>query len=170
MSRVLPAFLLSAALSCHAALPMPQNSPQHKAQLEQDEAVLQSHTLTMDEMTRLIQVMHDLSEAAKADPSLKDSVKTDNGEDQETLDQMSAALSKSPKAVAIFAAHGFTPHSFAVATMSMVQNALAAFAVQNGAKMDDVVKSTHVNPANVKFMLDHQAEIEALKAKYPSES
>ena len=145
-----------------------QDSAAHKAQLDKDMVEIQHYTLTMDSVTTFFVASGALRDAVKADPALQKQSAADNNEDgQPTLDHISEILSRSPKVVAILAAHNFTPRSYAVAEMSVIVTAIVAAAVQSGASMADMLSKTGANEANVKLFLSHKAELDELGKKYP---
>lgn len=167
-SSLVLALLLGSMLAAPSPAPA-QNSAEHKAQLQKDELTLKAHTLTMDELTRFMEAGAAVHQAAKDHPELREYLeKSDNNDDQQTLDQLTAKFSGAPVVVSTLAAHGFTPRQFAIVTMTTVQASMAAFALQRGVKPNDAAFA-NVNPANIRFVQDHKAEIQALRAKYPQD-
>ena len=167
MRRTLSLLLL--LVLCIPALTHAQSSPAHLAALDKDAAELSTYALTMDTVSRLFQATHAATEAAKADPSIKVSFAGDPDADSPTIDQLAGKIAGSPKLVTLLAGYSFTPREFSAATMSLIQTGLALMAVQSGQKPEDVTKSAHTNPANMKLLVEHRAEIEELRKKYPSQ-
>jgi len=52
---------------------------------------------------------------------------------------------------------------YAVITMALFQAAFAQYAVEQGADPAKVAREAGVNPANIRFIKDHKAELEKLK-------
>lgn len=165
----LAACVLSLALVSNPwAMPAQEPAPAWQSATAKDVAELSSYALTMDIVTRLFQATHAATEAAKADPSIKVSLGSDEGASP-TIDQLANKLATSPKLVAILAENGFTPHAYSAASFSLIQTGLAMIAMQGGQSLEQVSRAAHVNPANIKLLAEHKAEMQALQAKYPTQ-
>ena len=140
----------------------------HRAALDKDAVELGSYLLTMDAVARLFEANHSVAEAAKADPSIQMSLQGDEHADSPTIDQLAGKLAASPKLVSVLAQYSFTPRQFAVASLCLIRTGLAALAMQSGQTLDQVIRVAHVNPANLRLLAEHKAEIQMLRNRFPA--
>jgi hypothetical protein len=165
LQRIAAAFLLISFAAIPTAA-IAQESPAHAVQVKKDEAEIRAYNLTMDTIERSFATTADMQKAAKADPSLENAAAATHDGQQASLDELTTALSSSPKIVAILAAHKFTPRSFGLAEFAIVQTSLAVAVLQSPDADKAATARGLANPANIKLMQDHMAEIEALQKKY----
>lgn len=161
--------LLSLVFLCPCLLHSQDSSAAHRAALEKDAGELGSYALTMDVVTRLFQATHAATEAAKADPSIKVSFEGDEHAGSPSIDDLANKIATSPKLVTLFAGFSFTPRQYAAATMCLIQTGLAMIAMQSGQTVEQVRRATHVNPANIKLLAEHRADVDELRTKYPTQ-
>lgn len=140
----------------------------HRAALDKDAVELSSYLLTMEVVTRLFEANHSATEAAKADPSIQMSLQGDEHADNPTIDQLAGKLASSPKLVSVLAQYSFTPRQFSVASLCLIRTGLAALALQSGQTLDQVTRVAHVNPANLRLLAEHKAEIQTLRTRFPT--
>lgn len=111
--------------------------------------------------------MADVQKFAAANAALAKHPKaedTDEDEgDNESLDQMAARIGRIPEARKAIEGAGLTPRQYAVITMALFQAAFAQYAVEQGADIARVASDAHVNPANIRFVKEHKAELDKLK-------
>jgi hypothetical protein len=143
------------------ALSLPALHAQLASNTDLDE--LAHYTLTMDKLTRVMQTFPDIKTLVKTNPSVASALAT-NTDKPHTIADVDRRISAYPQLVAVFTQHGLTPHEFIVVELTMVQSAFAFAAKQSGAKLP---ADNHVNPANIAFVEQHQAEIHDLQKKYP---
>jgi hypothetical protein len=156
------AFLL--LLPCLAYAQKHAPSPEE----QKDLAELQAFTLTMDVVNRTYQTMYEAAQASKSDPELKKlSNSADSDTDYQSISALSAKYATYQVIVTILGKHGFTPHQYVVAQLTVLQSGIAAAALKMGADRSKLISNAMVNPANIDFMVQHQAEIEELNKKYP---
>jgi hypothetical protein len=124
---------------------------------------LAHYTLTMDKVTRVQQTFPEVNALVKANPNLATALGT-NSNQPHTIADVEHRIAAVPQLVAVFTKHGLTPHEFIVVELTLVQSAFAFAAKQSGAKL---ATDNHVNPANITFIEQHKAELEALQKKYP---
>lgn len=150
---------LALALFFLAALPGPGARAQGK-----DTATLEHYTLTMDKLMRFSKVADDLGAFAKAHPEVKDKLTTD-ADQHEDLDAITRRISAMPEVVAIMNKDGLPPREFVLVEMAYLQASMA-FAMKP-ADMPDAryCAETHLNPANLAFIRDHQTELQAMQSK-----
>ena len=128
---------------------------------------LQHYTLTMDKVNRLFDTMQELQALEKSHPELKDKLaKESENSGNESLAQAERRIASQPVLVGALARHGYTPHEFIVCEMTFFQAAFAeATAQQSGVDKAKMASDAHVNPANMTFIEQHKAELEALESK-----
>lgn len=145
-----------------------QEPPGHLAQLQKDHEELQSYTLTMDIVARAFSANHESESVIKADRALQASMKKARGKgDTATIDQLSAALSASPKIIAVVEAHGLTPRTLALALTSIIQTEISMGALENGKPIAELPLIFQGNAMNIKLFREHKEELLALNEKYP---
>ncbi len=123
---------------------------------------LSRYTLTMADIRRYAAANANLAKQPKAEED-EDS-EDDESSDNESLDQMAARIAKMPEARKAIEAAGLTPRQYAVITMALFQASMAQFAVEQGADPAKVARDASVNPANIRFVKEHKAELEKLKS------
>src|SRR3954470_24211625 len=79
--------------------------------------------------------------------------------DTNTLNEQAAKIQKYPFAVAALRRNGLTPREYATAFAALLQAGLAAGLQKAGIKQ--IPEGT--NPANVKFVLEHEAELQKMQ-------
>jgi hypothetical protein len=82
-----------------------------------------------------------------------------------SLNAMAAKIQAFPAAAAALRAEGLTPRDFAKFMLALVQGGLAA-----GLQKAGLLKTTPegTNPANIKFILDHEAELTRMQKAWDS--
>lgn len=129
---------------------------------DKDMAALEHYTLTMDKITRFTQVAKDLGAFAKAHPEAKKSMEND-ADQHESLDAMTNRISSMPEVVAIMNKDGLPPREFVLVEMTYMQAAMA-FSMKPANEPDaKYCAEVHMNPANLTFMRDHQAELKSIQ-------
>jgi hypothetical protein len=128
---------------------------------------MQKYVLTVDKVNRLGDVLHDLGQLAQKNPQLASAMEAESDKDngQQDLDAMERSFSAHPEVVSVLKSHGFTPHEFVLCQLVVFQAAFAEAAKQAGADPAKLASDAHVNPANLTFVEQHKAELDAMKAK-----
>ncbi len=120
---------------------------------------VEHYTLTMDNVTRLMQTFGDLNKYGKEHPEAKAATSNDSGV-KESLSNVEKRISKYPPLVSILQSHKFTVREFLVAEVALLQSSMAQ-------ALDPTAKAPEgVNPENLKFVREHKAELEALQKQY----
>ena len=91
----------------------------------------------------------------------------DDAEDEnanESLDEMAARIESNPIARTAVEAAGLSARQYVVITMALFQASLAQYAVDQGADPGKIARETGVNPANIRFVKEHKAELEQMKS------
>jgi hypothetical protein len=137
----------------------PALGPQN-AKTDPDLKALASYTLTMDTLNKVERVYRDLAAAVKADPTLESKMDamSDADDSHDSLADMARKFQAIPPLDAALRKEGMTAREYAIFNMALLQAGMAAGAQKMGAKLPD-----SVNPANVKFVKDHEADLQKLQ-------
>lgn len=126
--------------------------------LTDDEAALASYTLTMERVEAWSRASQNLQRLAEEDPALAERWDAENA-DAESFDEMIAQIEAEPRARAAVEEAGISVRDYVLTTMALLQAMFAQAAMD---MTQDAPVPEGVNPANVQFVRDHQAEIQAL--------
>jgi hypothetical protein len=144
---------------------MPAGSLAQKAKPDADMVEMQSYILTTDKIDRLGDAILGIAQLAQKNPEAASSIEAD-ADKNEDLDAMGRRLSANPEVVAILKSHGFTPREFALCQMVTFQATFAEAAKKAGADPAKLASDAHVNPANLTFVEQHKAELDAMQKKF----
>jgi hypothetical protein len=97
----------------------------------------------------------------KLEESGDDASSSDN---PKTLADMEAAIRKQPAMAAAIQRAGFTPRQYVTFTMAYMQAAMVVGFSQG--KVDFAKLPAGVNPDNVKFVMEHKAELDAMQKEF----
>lgn len=120
---------------------------------------LSRYTLTLADVRKYAAANESLAKLPKAEETEEDS----ESENDESLDGMVKRIASVPQARKTIEAAGLTVRQYAVITMSIFQAAFAQYAIEQGADPAKVAKDAGVNPANIRFVKEHKAELEKMK-------
>ena len=135
----------------------------------------QAHSATggdadLRELSRYQLTMADVRKFEAANANLakhpKEEQDDDDAEDEgdnESLDEMAARIESNPIARKAVEAAGLSARQYVVITMALLQASLAQYAVEQGADPGKIARETGVNPANIRFVKEHKAELEQMK-------
>jgi hypothetical protein len=123
---------------------------------------LSRYELTMADVRKYAAANADL---AKHPPAERDEVEDEDegNSDDESLDEMAARIERIPEARQAIEAAGLTVRHYAVISVALFQASFAQYAVDQGADPAKVARDAQVNPANLRFVKEHKAELEKLK-------
>jgi hypothetical protein len=145
-----------------AALPaLAQNNKDDDPDLRE----IEHYTLSMENVTRMMDTLGDLMSFAKSHPEQLDALSMDEDKNR-TLDEMAKSISAVPVLAEAVRKHGFTPKQFALEEMTLMQAMMGEGLKPTGQSDAEWGKKTHVNPANLAFIREHKDEIAALQKKY----
>jgi hypothetical protein len=162
----LPKFARDCALVCSLVLATLSLHAQAGAKAaDKDVVELQQYTLTMDRITRCLQILVDLKKLAKDNPQLEASL--DPEQKNQSITDITQRISAYPQIPPVILSHGLGVRDFVVLELSMFQAAIAVAAKKMGADPAKLAFVAHVNPANVTFLEQHEAEFSELLQKYP---
>ncbi len=135
------------ATSFPAAAADTQSQSQGQSTLRADIAkATAGHKLTADELDRMSKVIQTI----KSDPKAYDL----HAKKPKSLDEMVNNLNNAPKIKALLGENGFTAREYLITSMTLAHSAVA---VRVGPD-----KLPNVDPDNVKFVREHQAEVDQL--------
>jgi hypothetical protein len=121
---------------------------------------LSRYELTMSDVRKFAAANAALAQHPEAE---RDEDQDDGDTDDESLDELAARIGRVPEARKAIEEAGLTVRQYAVITMALFQAAFAQYAVEQGADIDKVARDAGVNPANIRFVKEHKAELEKLK-------
>ena len=123
---------------------------------------LSRYQLTMADVRKFAAANANLAKQPKVEQSDDDAEAEDEG-DNESLDDMAARIESNPIARKAVEAAGLSARQYVVITMALFQASLAQYAVEQGADPGKVAGETGVNPANIRFVKEHKAELEQME-------
>lgn len=124
---------------------------------------LSRYTLTMPDIRKYAAANEALAKLPKPRQDDEDAESEDDDDSDESLDGIVKRMEAVPGARKSIEAAGLTVRQYAVITLSIFQAAMAQFAIQQGADPAKVAKDAGVNPANIRFVKEHKAELEKMK-------
>lgn len=130
---------------------------------EADLLELSDYTLTMEELRRWGTAAAALGQVGRQRPELQDSVIIDAGDP--SIDTFADRLDRIPAARKAVEDAGFSPREYAVVTYVVVQSITSVDAVRQGASVEKLAQEAGLNPANLRFAQQHEAEIHAMIAR-----
>jgi len=116
---------------------------------------LSNYQLTMADIHKLA--------AANANLAKHPNVDQDDDDEDESLDEMTVQIESNPIARKAVEAAGLSARKYVVITMVLFQASFAQYAVEQGADPGKVAREAGVNPANIRFIKEHKAELEKMK-------
>lgn len=123
---------------------------------------LSQYALTMADVRKYAAANESLAKLHGAQQEDEDA---EDGDDDSaaSLDDIVKRIDAKPGARKAIEAAGLGVRQYAVITMALFQAAFAHFAVEQGADPAKVAKDAGVNPANIRFVKEHKAELDQLK-------
>jgi hypothetical protein len=138
-----------------------------KAADDPDMKELASYTLTMDGLNKVDAANKAMIAAIKKDPSLKPKDDDDSTGDAKTLTDMEKKINGMPVMAAALKQAGMSARDYAKFMMAMMQASFAEMAKQMSAKAGKPFQTPEgVNPANITFVEQHQADLKKLEESY----
>jgi hypothetical protein len=134
-------------------------------QAKEDLADLTKYDLSMAKMDEYFKTMHNMGEELKGmTPAERDALKL-NSDNNATLDQMIADAESNKVIKSATRKAGSSPREYVMTSLSYFTSAMAmsVLQMQPNANQDSLMREMKVNPDNVKFIKEHEAE---LTAKY----
>ena len=160
-----PALLLASCSKADA--PAPDANASQAAierQAEEDLGDISAYRLTMDKFDKYMAAQKSLAvKAASMTPAQRAALEARNdvSDPNQNLDETVKRLESEPVVVAAIRDAGLSPREFMMITMSFLQTGMAAAVAKMHPKanQDSLIRSMKVNPDNVKFYNENEAEI-----------
>jgi hypothetical protein len=141
----------------------PAAAPAQQQQADADIADVSEYRLTMDGMNKFFEAQRNLGIAAsKLTPAEREAMEAENQDDGNdgSLDQMVKRIEANQLASDAVRKAGLSAREYTMISLTMMQAAMAASVLQMrpNDNQDSLAREMKVNPANIKFMRDNQAE------------
>jgi len=165
MSKFLAAASSLALVLASSTLAFGQ-SARRNAAADPDLQELAAYTLTMDGLNKVDRVNKDIIAAIQKNPGLapKDD---DSAGDAKTLSDMEKKINAVPVMASALKQEGLSARDYAKFTMAMMQASFALVGKQMSAKTGKPFQlPAEINPANVTFVEQHQADLKKLEQSY----
>lgn len=139
-----------------------------------DLADVTSYTLTMAGIEKSLDVQRRVGMQVKAMTAEERQAFADadvGGDPEQGIDDMARKIAAQPVMAAAVRDAGLTPREYALLIMSMVQSGMAGavMKMRPEANQDSLAREMKANPANVRFMMEHEAEIRQKQAALEAE-
>ena len=121
-----------------------------------DEPAIHDYILTMEKVQKYADVAQKGEAAAQSDSGLAAEMKKVQDADVANLEK-AAMMEKSPKIAAFLKSNNYAARDFVLTPMTVMTAAMAVAAEDQKGKAP-----AFVNPANIKFVRDHKAELEKM--------
>lgn len=131
-----------------------------------DRAEIQDYELTMDDIRMWSEATAELQRVVEANPQLAASLEEEESGSQDlddSIDAMAARYESEPAVRDAIEDAGISAREYAVIFWAMMQAGMAQFSIEQGADPAEVAREMQVNPANIEFVQEHEAEIAALR-------
>lgn len=157
----------TAAVSAASASAAPAPGGGSKTDAEE----LRDYTLNMEDVRKWVQAQRTMAaierESAAATPAADPETETETEEtepegDSQTLDGIQARVEGIPEFKRVVEATGLGAREYALVTLAYMQAGMATAAVQMGADRDSLATALQINPANVAFIQENEAELNRL--------
>ncbi|HEX2168050.1 MAG TPA: hypothetical protein VHG09_12525 [Longimicrobiales bacterium] len=131
-----------------------------------DIAEIQDYEFTMDDLHRWSEATVALQRLAESNPQLGAAFEQEESGNQDlddSIDMMTERIENVPEATDVIEDAGLSPREYVVIFWAMLQTGMAQFSIAQGANPDEVAREMRVNPANLEFMKEHEAEIAEMR-------
>ena len=136
--------------------------PQAARAQDKDTAEIQRYVLTDAGLAKYSQAAKKLAALPRDDAACSDG---GDGSEEQSIDQVAAKLNARPDAKAALQSAGMSAREYVVFSMSLLQNGLAAWALdQPGGKLP-----AGVSKANVDFIKKHDAQLKQMQGLRPAD-
>lgn len=135
-------------------------------QADEDLSDITRYRLSMDKIDKYIQSQKNLAAKVKSmSPAEREAFKNndDVADANASIDEMVAKIDKQPVMAEAIKSAGLSTREWVMVTMSMMQTGMAAAVVKMrpNDNQDSLMREMKVNPENVKWYTEHEAEITA---------
>ena len=104
-------------------------------------------------------------QAEQQEEALEAEMGSTNMSNAQSLNQMEAAIKANPRFTAAISKVGLTPREYAKWTLASLMAGMVAGFQKSGVLKELPKDLKEVNPENVKFILEHEAELNAMRAE-----
>lgn len=141
-------------------------APATANQADEDLTDVTKYKLSMDKIDKYIQSQKNLAAKVKAmSPAEREAFKNndDVADANASIDEMVAKIDKQPVMADAIRSAGLSTREWVMVTMSMMQTGMAAavLKMRPNDNQDSLMREMKVNPENVKWYTEHEAEITA---------
>jgi hypothetical protein len=138
-------------------------APAQQQQANADIADVSEYRLTMDGMNKFFEAQRNLGIAAsKLSPAEREALEAENEDESNdgSLDEMVKRIEANQLASDAVRKAGLSAREYTMISLTMMQAAMAASVLQMrpNDNQDSLAREMKVNPANIKFMRENQAE------------
>jgi hypothetical protein len=126
------------------------------ASRDPDQPAIHDYVLTMDKVNKYSDVMNKMQAAAEKDPALKSEMDKVGDTNVSNVDKI-RLIENSPHVSRFLQQNSETPRDVVLLPMTLITAGFAIAAEQQGGKQPDFV-----NPANIQFVKQHQADLQKL--------
>lgn len=136
------------------------------ASAEADLGTVADYELTMESLRRWADANRSLERAAAADPRLEEALEPPQAEGQDvdaSVAIMTETIEGVPEAKNAIEEAGLSPREYVVIGWTMLQSGMAGLALRAGGDTAEVAREMGIDPANLRFLAEHEAEIAALR-------
>jgi transposase-like protein len=125
---------------------------------------LARYQLTMDKVRKMSVAAEKLKQLEREHPELAKQRDTASSKEMElSIDEIEARVERMPAARKAIEDAGLTVREYAVATLVFLQAMVGQMMIQQGQSPDSVARELGMNPANLRFVKEHEAELAKTK-------
>jgi hypothetical protein len=173
MTRRILLLALSAAVACSAkegtttdsasgsTTPAAATPAATSSSGDKDLADVTKYELTMAGIDKLFAAQRNLGLKLKAMSPAEREATAMHNDNNASMDDMVRNIEKAPAYVAAIREAGLSPREYVLITVSMMQSGMAAGVIKMRPKdnVDSLAREMKANPANVRFIMEHEAEL-----------
>jgi hypothetical protein len=128
---------------------------------------LEEYRLSMEDVDRWLQANRNLAQLSekleREHPEMAEQTEAVEGSGMGSFDDYETSIDRVPGARDAIEESGLSVHEFAVVGWALIQAGMAQYAVEQGADPKELAAKAHINPENLTFAREHQAEIAKLQ-------
>ena len=124
------------------------------------------YELTMEALRQWVEANRNLERVVAADPSVEAALEPEESEGQDvdaSVAIMAERIEGIPAAAAAVEEAGLTPREYVVIGWTMLQSGMAGLSLKAGGDTAEVAREMGIDPANLRFMAEHEAEIAEIR-------
>lgn len=128
---------------------------------------LEEYRLSMEDVNRWLQANRNLAQLSekleREHPEMMKETEEVEASGTGSFDDYESSIDRVPGARDAIEESGLSVHEFAVVGWALIQAGMAQYAVEQGADAKELAAKAHINPDNLTFAREHQAEIAKLQ-------